>query len=130
MSAPSVARTLRVCIYVFDEVEVLDFAGPFEVFSTASRVASRRDPTAIAPFEVTLVAEQARTVRARGGLPVVVTSSIAEHPPLDVLVVPGGEVTAELERPAVIDWIRRTARETPLVASVCTGAFLLAKAGL
>ena len=124
------AGTTRVGIYLFDEVEVLDFAGPFEVFSTATRVAFRRDSQAPAPFAVTLIADEARTVRARAGLPVVARASFAEHPKLDLLLVPGGDVSAELERPAVIEWLARTARVTPLVASVCTGAFLLAKAGL
>ncbi len=122
--------TLQVGIYVFDEVEVLDFAGPFEVFSTASRVARRLSPDAPAPFEVTLIADVPRTVRARGGLGVVCEASFAGHPRLDVLVVPGGEVTRELGRAEVTAWLARTAAPCSLTASVCTGAFLLAKAGL
>jgi len=129
-TASQARRTSSVGIYLFDEVEVLDFAGPFEVLSTATRVAARLEPGAPAPFAVTLVADEPRTVRARGGLPVVVRASFADHPKLDVLLVPGGDVSSELERPAVLEWIRRTAETTPLVASVCTGAFLLAKAGL
>jgi transcriptional regulator GlxA family with amidase domain len=121
--------TTSVGIYLFDEVEVLDFAGPFEVFSTATRVAART-ATGPAPFAVTLVAEHLREVRARGGLRVVPGASFAEHPAFDVLLVPGGEVSAELERSSVIAWIAGTARRASLTASVCTGAFLLAKAGL
>jgi transcriptional regulator GlxA family with amidase domain len=117
-------------IYLFDEVEVLDFAGPFEVFSTASRVAARQKDGSPAPFTVTLIADRPRTVRARGGLPVVCAASIDEHPALDVLLVPGGEVSAELRRDSVIAWLRRTAPHVALTASVCTGAFLLAQAGL
>jgi len=120
------ART--VGIYVFDDVEVLDFAAPFEVFSVASRVQSGGG--AAPPFDVVLIADEPRTVRARGGFPVVCGRSIADHPPLDVLIVPGGVVTAEVERPAVIAWIAAQARTTTLTASVCTGAFLLARAGL
>jgi transcriptional regulator GlxA family with amidase domain len=122
--------TLEVGIYVFDEVEVLDFAGPFEVFSTASRIASRLEPDVPPPFRVTLVADTARAVRARGGLNVVAEGSFAAHPPFDLLLVPGGDVTAELARPAVRDWIRRTAARAAVTASVCTGAFLIAQAGL
>jgi transcriptional regulator GlxA family with amidase domain len=122
--------TQRVGIYVFDEVEVLDFAGPFEVFSTASRVARRVDPVAAPPFTVTLVADCVRTVHARGGLRFAADAGFADHPPFDVLLVPGGDVSAELERAPVIDWIATVARNVPLTASVCTGAFLLAKAGL
>lgn len=121
--------TKSVGIYVFDEVEVLDFAGPFEVFSTATRVAGRT-AQGPAPFAVTLVADRRREVRARGGLRIVPHASFAEHPPFDVLLVPGGEVSAELERAEVIAWISAVSRRAPLTASVCTGAFLLAKAGL
>jgi len=119
-----------VGIYVFDEVEVLDFAAPFEVFSTASRIHGRDGAGAAPRFEVSLISDQPRTVRARGGFPVVCGRSIADHPALDVLIVPGGVVTAELERPAVIAWIAAQARTTVVTASVCTGAFLLARAGL
>jgi transcriptional regulator GlxA family with amidase domain len=129
VTSVSKART-SLGIYVFDEVEVLDFAGPFEVFSTASRVARRLDASAPVPFAVTLVADRPRTVRARGGLGVVCQASFDEHPPFDVLVVPGGEISHELERPEVATWIARTAPAAAITASVCTGAFLLAKAGL
>lgn len=123
-------ETTAVGIYLFDEVEVLDFAGPFEVFSTASRVARRREPERPPPFTVTLIADRPRSVRARGGLPVLVSSGFDEHPPLDVLLVPGGAISRELERDDVRDWIARTAQRAALTASVCTGAFLLARAGL
>jgi transcriptional regulator GlxA family with amidase domain len=63
-------------------------------------------------------------------LPIVCDTSIADHAPLDVLIVPGGVVDAELARADVIAWIARTAPTTRITASVCTGAFLLAKAGL
>lgn len=119
--------TVRVALYLFDEVEVLDFAGPFEVLSTASRVERKR--TGYEPFEVLTVAREPR-VRARGGLAVAATHGLTDHPPADVLLVPGGDVTAELERPEAVEWIRRNAPSARLVASICTGAFLLARAGL
>jgi transcriptional regulator GlxA family with amidase domain len=128
--SPSVNARVSVGIYVFDEVEVLDFAGPFEVFSTASRVARRVAPEQPPPFQVTLIADRPRTVSARGGFPVLASAAFAEHPALDLLLVPGGEISRELERDDVRDWIARTAQVTPLTASVCTGAFLLARAGL
>jgi transcriptional regulator GlxA family with amidase domain len=116
--------------YLYDEVEVLDFAGPFEVFLTASRLKLRDAPTAPPPFEVALIADRPRTICARGGLRVEVAFGLSQHPPLDVLLIPGGVVTAEMERPALIEWIRRTAASAELTASVCTAAFLLAQAGL
>jgi transcriptional regulator GlxA family with amidase domain len=121
---------LRVGIYVYPEVEVLDFAGPFEVFSTASRVARRLAPAEPPPFAVTLVAAQAGPVVGHGGFTVVPDATIADHPPLDVLLIPGGVHETELERAEVIAWIARQASLARLTASVCTGAFLLARAGL
>ncbi len=122
--------TRSVGIFIFDEVEVLDFAGPFEVFSTASRVRSRMEPAAERPFTVFTVAERTRPIKARGDLRVQPHFNLGNHPSIDVLIVPGGEVTAELGRREVINWITRTAQMATITASVCTGAFLLAQAGL
>ena len=120
---------MNVGIYVFDEVEVLDACGPFEVFSTAARMKARENKAAKG-FQVVVVADRMRTVRARGRLQIVPNFDFSNHTKIDLLMVPGGVVTAELERAEVIDWITRTAKTAELVASVCTGAFLLAKAGL
>jgi transcriptional regulator GlxA family with amidase domain len=122
--------TYTVGIYLYDDVELLDFAGPFEVFSTALRVSLRIRPDAEEPFEVVTVAASLHTVCARGGLLVQPQCEFANHPPLDVLIVPGGVVDAELARAPVIAWIARTASAATVTASVCTGAFLLGKAGL
>ncbi len=115
---------MNVGIFVFDEVEVLDFAGPLQVFSTAARVA--KSP---APFDTFTVATAPRVV-ARGGLTLVPSYVLGTAPSIDVLMIPGGVVTAELGKPAVIEWIALRAGAARLTASVCTGAFLLAKAGL
>lgn len=130
MNSTSVHAPTSVAIYVFPNVEVLDFAGPYEVFTTASRVSLKHYHTATAPFEVFTVARAAGTVRARAGLVVTPDHTFASHPPVDLLIIPGGVVTAELQIPEVREWIQRTAPSTRLVASVCTGAFLLAQAGL
>ena len=122
--------TRNVGIYLFDEIEVLDLGGPFEVFSTASRMRARLNPGAAKLFEVFTIAETLRPARARGVLMVQPAFDITNHPAIDVFIVPGGVVTAELERPDIIDWIARTAAKGLITASVCTGAFLLAKAGL
>jgi len=122
--------TTSVGIYVFRDVEVLDFAGPYEVFTTASRVFRRSNPTLPEPFEVFTIAREGGLVRARAGLVVHPDHGLTDHPPIDLLLVPGGVVTQELEQPAVIEWMARTAATTQLVASVCTGSFLLAQAGL
>lgn len=122
--------SLRVGIFMFDQVEVLDFAGPYEVFTTASRVQQQLQPGTDVPFEVVLISADGGPVRARAGLTVQVDHSFEDHPPLDLLLVPGGVVEAELQKPDVIAWLLGTADAATLTASVCTGAFLLATAGL
>ncbi len=122
--------TKNVGIYLFDDVEVLDFAGPFEVFSTASRVKARLEPSAPKPFEVFTLADGKSTVAARGRLVVQAMYDLASHPPIDVLIVPGGVVDAELQKSNLIEWIQRVDATSTITASVCTGAFLLGKAGL
>jgi len=123
----------NVGILVFDLVEVLDFAGPFEVFSRVRLtpgIDSRRSEES-APFSVFTVAGSRASIRATGGLEVVPRHAFADVPRIDLLVVPGGFGTrALLEDPEALDWIRRTAARSRLVTSVCTGSLLLAKAGL
>lgn len=122
-----------VAILLFNEIEVLDFAGPFEVFGVADR---RADPK---PFRVITVAEHS-PVYARNGLCITPTYLLNDHPKADIVIVPGGGghhadgtpygSRRELDNPAVLNWIRRTAATAELVLSVCTGSLLLAKAGL
>jgi transcriptional regulator GlxA family with amidase domain len=119
----------EVGILLYDEVEVLDCCGPFEVFSTAARVALRRGWTT-APFHVHTIAAAGRTIVARGGLRIVASCTVSEHPPLDILVVPGGLQEQAERNDGLIAWLTKTACEASITASVCTGAFLLAAAGL
>jgi transcriptional regulator GlxA family with amidase domain len=105
-------------------VEVLDFAGPYEVFTCASRVAAAG--AVPGPHH----RRQRAPVRARAGLVLHPEATFADCGPVEVLIVPGGVVHAELARPEVIAWIAGMAREAELTASVCTGALLLAAAGL
>jgi putative intracellular protease/amidase len=121
---------LSVGIFVFDQVEVLDFAGPYEVFTTASRVSRKLHPERPEPFQVSLVGAGGTAVRARAGLLVQPDHGYDDHGPIDVLIVPGGVVTAALDDSATLAWIGRAAAAAQLTASVCTGAFLLARAGL
>lgn len=120
----------NVGIFLFPEIEVLDFAGPYEVFTTATRVAARQNPQQEPAFSVFSIAETSAAVRARAGLQFVPDFLIDAHPPIDLLIIPGGVVSAELEKPIILDWINRIANSTLITASVCTGAFLLAKAGV
>lgn len=116
---------MNVGIYIYDDAEVLDFAGPYEVFAVASRLQSEGER-----ISVSLIGETGGIVRARNGFRVIPDFSFSDHPSLDLLIVAGGIHTAELEKPQVIEWIRSVAGSAGLVASVCTGAFLLAEAGL
>ncbi len=121
------ART--VGILIFDDVEVLDFCGPFEVFSVARPTGENSDESRL--FNVVVIAETAETVSCRGGLLVRPHHTIADHPPLDILVVPGGKGTRrEIDNPVVLAWIAAQAATIELTTSVCTGSFLLAKIGL
>lgn len=118
-----------VGILLFNEVEVLDFAGPFEVFSLAENDGSASDDK---HFKVITIAENQAPISARNGLQVIPNYSFATHPAIDVLVVPGGygAEKTEVHNKVVIDWINTQASLAELTLSVCTGALLLAKAGL
>lgn len=121
---------LRVHILVFDQVEALDFAGPYEVFTTASRVHHRLHPGLLPPFEVACVARERAAVTARAGLRILPDQTLADAPPADLLIVPGGVVDAAMACPATRGWVARQAQTARITASVCTGAFLLAAAGV
>ncbi len=124
---------LGVGILVFDGVEILDFAGPYEVFSRTRLVPgveSRRSDES-APFNVFTVAKTDALVSATGDLQILPAYSFADAPRIDILVVPGGFGTrALLNDEETLDWIRRVAGSAKQTTSVCTGSLLLAKAGL
>ncbi len=120
----------RVGIVVFDDVEVLDFCGPFEVFSV-TRLNEERRREEPSPFAVLLVAQQAGVVTAAGGLRVVPDVTLDACPALDVLVVPGGWGTRrEIHNAELLAWIAQRGRQVETLTSVCTGAMLLGHAGL
>jgi len=123
----------NVGILLFDGVEVLDFAGPFEVFSRTRLVpgVESRRSEANAPFWVFTVAKKGEPITATGDLQLTPRYSFQTAPPIDVLVVPGGYGTrALLSDRETLDWIRTTAATARKVTSVCTGSLLLAQAGL
>lgn len=118
--------TMQVGIYIFDNVEVLDFAGPYEDFTCASRVNRGETPL----FNVFTVGESLTPVHARAGLKIDPDFSLADHPDIDCLIIPGGVINAELDKQNVIEWICQQSSKAKITASVCTGAFLLAAAGI
>ena len=122
---------MNVGILVFDEVELLDMAGPYEVFTTAARVLGRSQaPGTPALFTVTTLTRRPGPVRARAGLRLQPDHTLADHPPLDCAIVPGGVVDAELGQADLLAWVAGQARSARILASVCTGALLLAQAGV
>ena len=127
MTASKAVRT--VGILIFDEVEVLDFCGPFEVFSVSRPEGVKDDEARL--FQVFTVAEEDKTVRCRGGLLVEPHYIIENVPPLDIVVIPGGQGTRrERHNQNLLGWIEAQNKQTELTLSVCTGAFLLAERGL
>ncbi|WP_025742000.1 DJ-1/PfpI family protein [Aquimarina pacifica] len=118
-------KKLRVGILVFNEVEVLDFAGPFEVFSLAEKDNKKL-------FEVITIGQFPEIISARNGLKISPNSSFADNPDIDILIVPGGYGAEEIEikNSLLLDWIKNQHQKTQLTTSVCTGALLLAECGL
>ncbi|PEJ43888.1 AraC family transcriptional regulator [Bacillus wiedmannii] len=114
-----------VGIFLFNEVEVLDFAGPFEVFSVTEADEEK-------PFTVYTVSQNGEMITARNGLKVKPDYSIEDLPPVDILIIPGGKGVREneVQNDIIINWVRQQMKEVKLMTSVCTGALLLAKAGL
>jgi transcriptional regulator GlxA family with amidase domain len=119
------ATPLNLAILIFDDVEVLDFCGPFEVFAMTNRFT---DP---APFNLFTVAEKPGPIRTRGGLSINPHYRLTDCPRPNLLLIPGGQGTRrELGNPSLLDWIRQASAQAQMVLSVCTGALLLGKAGL
>ncbi len=116
-SQPS-ARTERkkVAILIFDGVQIIDFTGPYEVFTSR--------------YEVYTVARNLKAISTNGGLSVNPTYSFKNFPRPDILLIPGGQVLRTQNDPVVLQWLRETAKNSDYVLSVCNGAFILAKAGL
>lgn len=126
--------TRSVAIFLFDEVEVLDFAGPYEVFSVAGlRTLPQK------PFDVFTVAEKPSIV-ARNGLKVTPDFTFENMPKADIVLLPGGGgytpdgvafgSRREMNNPVVLEWVKKQATQLELLLSVCTGALILGQAGL
>lgn len=119
----------NVGILLFDQVEVLDFAGPYEVFGLAAY--DRYQPNERLLFNVATLSESGSPVITRNNLKVTPDHSFATAPKYDLIVIPGGPGVKEaLSNQALLDWIRDRSGDTPWITSVCTGSLLLAKSGL
>ncbi|MCM3786084.1 DJ-1/PfpI family protein [Neobacillus mesonae] len=123
-------KPIKVGVLLFDDVELLDFAGPIQVFSLVVGKASGENDL-LEPFHVTTVSEHGGQISTRNGLKVLADHSLASAPYYDVLIVPGGYGTRKLsQNRCVLEWVRHQAAKATWTASVCTGAFVLAEAGL
>ncbi len=115
---------MKIGFLMFEDLEELDMVGPWEVFTMAGKI---RPETGIA---CVTIAPYGGTVRCAKGLRVVADHSFEDAPPLDILVVPGGQGTRrEVANTELLAWIAETARGCTWVTSVCTGSMLLAAAG-
>lgn len=114
---------MNIGIYIYENAEVLDFSGPFEVFSVAKRLAATH-------WNIFLVAETMDPVTARGGYQVLPRYCYHDHPPIDLLMVVGGTHEPEMYNRATQSWLTHVAASATHVTSVCTGVFLLAEAKL
>jgi transcriptional regulator GlxA family with amidase domain len=115
----------NVGILIFNDAEVLDFAGPFEVFSVTSQLNN------FEPFQVFTISQHTVPILAVNGLKVVPDFSIEKHPPIDILIISGGQGTSQLlsdER--LLHWVERTYMTSQLTLCICSGARLLGKIGL
>ena len=126
-------KKINVGIFIFDEVEVLDFAGPFEVFSRTRLLkgAESRRSDESAPFNPFTVSIDTKPLTATGGLKIIADYTFNNFPKIDILIVPGGYGTRTLlNNEILLKWIKAVSDKANITASVCTGSLLLAKAGL
>ena len=126
-------KKINVGIFIFDEVEVLDFAGPFEVFSRTRLLkgAESRRSNDSAPFNPFTVSIDTKPLTTTGGLKIIADYTFNNFPKIDILIVPGGYGTRTLlNNEILLKWIKAVSDKANITASVCTGSLLLAKAGL
>lgn len=120
---------MRIGLLLFDQVDLLDVGGPYEVFLTANRLAERRGDDA--PFEVFTIGVSSSPITSYGGLGLAATCSVADVGALDVLIVPGTvDIDTASADESITEALRALASRATLLSSVCTGSVLLARAGL
>lgn len=107
----------NVGIFLFDNVELLDFAGPYEVFSVTSQLNDHK------LFKVFTITEDGKNIKSINGLTVVPDFSIHDHPPIDILIIPGGDGTkVVIKKQGILDWVSRVHADTKITMTVCSGA--------
>lgn len=112
-------------IFLFNDIELLDFAGPYEVFSVTSELNNYE------LFNVFTITQDGKEIKSVNGLKIIPDFSFANHPDIDILVIPGGIGTrAEMHKEAVLEWIKANYEKSSITMSVCSGARLLGTLGL
>lgn len=119
---PPANRRIRVAVTISPGVQMIDFAGPWEVFQD---VMAGDGAAMDHPFELFTVAEKIETIRGSGGLQLIPDHTFENAPAPAIVVVP-----AQRGSPALVEWLRRVAAKADVTMSVCTGAFHLARTGL
>lgn len=115
----------NVGIFLFNDVELLDFAGPYEVFSVTSELKDYN------LFKVFTVTQNGQDIKSVNGLRILPDFSFENHPDIDILIIPGGVGTkSEMLKEDVLEWIKRNHSNSKITMSVCSGARLLGKLGL
>ena len=118
-------KKYNTAIFIFENVEVLDFTGPFEIFNSANRVLNEDI------FNVFTVAENSTKLNTRNSLQVIPDFSFQNCPKPDILVIPGGEGRKiEMYNKPVLEWIKSLCNDLQYLFSICTGAFILGNTGL
>jgi transcriptional regulator GlxA family with amidase domain len=121
----NMGKTGKVAILIFEDVEILDFCGPFEVFSVTGKGEGEK------LFQVFTVAEEAEPIRTANGLSVNPDHDLANCPQADVLVIPGGWGSrAVMKNDRILDWLKQASEKAGIVLSVCTGSLILGRAGI
>lgn len=111
----------NVAIFIHEGVELLDFSGPGEVFASAGRSQA---------FNVYTVAASVDEITSQGFVTIKPQYTLANCPPPDIIILPGGRTDVPLNNSKVIEWIKKSSERTEIMMSVCTGAFLLVESGL
>jgi transcriptional regulator GlxA family with amidase domain len=116
---------LNVGLFLFDDVELLDFAGPYEVFSVTSELNGYR------LFKVFTITWDGTEISTVNGLKVIPDYSFENHPHIDILIIPGGVGTKnEMKKPPILKWLQQNYEASKFTVSICSGARLLGKLGL
>jgi transcriptional regulator GlxA family with amidase domain len=123
-------KTRCVGLFVYDGAVLIEFAGPLQVFDVANRVHAKAAADAPPPFEYRLISKTGKPITTREGVTIEVHNAFGNHPSLDVVLVPGGALSAELQDPAVLDWLSAVSAQAEATTSVCVGSFLLGRASL